>query len=233
MAAYSPAYSSLVNRLQEIELILSMARVTANRPPRRNSWVLVAALCRSGVVLLCSHIEGYIENLGTHAIEQIEQKQLSKSSMPVAFRYYLSRDLIDEVKQPSNAETTASKIDVLLARDAHIWDASPNLAPPLSATTFVGNFSTPKHVEISSFFRRFGFLTFHSDLSKRLTTQAQACTNMVDQVVDQRNKIAHGDPVTTGTPYDLEDMLKFVKLYCRTVDQVVGDWFRSVGCPIR
>lgn len=233
MAAYSSAYSGLVTRLKEIESLLEMARITEKNPSRRNSLLLVGALCRSGVVLLCSHIEGYIENLGTLAIEQIERKNLPKDSMPDAFRFYLSRDLIDEVKQLGNAETSASKIIGLFSRDGHIWNSDPLFSAPLSASTFIGNFATPKHVTISSFFRRFGYEEFHGDLSKRLTTQAQACTNMVDQVVDQRNKIAHGDQVTTNTPLDLENMLKFVKLYCRTLDQIVGDWFRSVGCPIR
>ena len=125
MAAYSAAYSSLMFRWKEIDSILAMARYTERNPARRNSWLLVGALCRSGVVLLCSHIEGYIENLGTLAIEQIERKNLPKKSMPAAFRFYLSRDLIYEIKQPGNAETSALKIDELLARDGHIWNSDP------------------------------------------------------------------------------------------------------------
>ena len=56
---------------------------------------------------------------------------------------------------------------------------------------------------------------------------------MVDDVVDQRNRIAHGDFDTAGAPSDLQNMINLVKLYCRTADQVVGDWFRDKGCPIR
>jgi hypothetical protein len=67
----------------------------------------------------------------------------------------------------------------------------------------------------------------------QLKQNFQACVTMVDHVVDQRNKIAHGDFVTAGVPSDLENMCNFVRMYCRTTDQIVGNWFRKVGCPIR
>lgn len=233
MAAYSEAYSSLVIRLKEIESILSMARANETRSLRRDSRLRVDSLCRSGVVLLCSHIEGYVENVGALAVERIGLKRISKGKMPAAFRYHLSRDLILGVKQSNEPEIIATRIDELMARDADVWNTTSHLSSPLSSEIFIGNFSTPKHDSISSFFGRFGYSDFHRDLLRRLTTQGPACTNMIDQVVDQRNKIAHGDQVTTGTPHELEDMLRLVKAYCKALDQVVGDWFRSIGCPIR
>ena len=56
---------------------------------------------------------------------------------------------------------------------------------------------------------------------------------MVDHVVDQRNKIAHGDFLTAGAPSELQDMCRLVRLYCRNTDEVVSNWFRSKGCSIR
>lgn len=233
MAAYSKAYSSLILRLREIETILSMAKVTDKNLKPLDSRLPVDSLCRSGVVLLCSHIEGYVENVGSLAVARIGTKNMPKGKMPPAFRYHLSRDLIVRVKQSDNPGTIAAKLDELMARDANVWDKTPHLSDPLASEIFVGNFSTPKHERISDFFGRFGYSNFHHDLSRRLTQQGPACKNMVDQVVDQRNKIAHGDRVTTGSPNDLENMLKLVKVYCRALDNVVGDWFRSIGCPIR
>ena len=86
---------------------------------------------------------------------------------------------------------------------------------------------------IEEFFARFGFDQFQRDLSRRLGGNYIPCRNMLDQVIEQRNKIAHGDTITIGTPTDLADMLRLVKQYCREADCVVGDWFRSIGCAIR
>ncbi|MCH8137200.1 MAG: hypothetical protein IIB77_14590 [Proteobacteria bacterium] len=233
MSAYSTAYSSLIIRLEEIEAVLSLARATAKAPPVRRNLVLVHALCRGGVVLLCSHIEGYIEDLGILAIDRIASKKLPKHVLSEDFRYFLSRDLIAGIKDSTHPPTVASKVRAFFTRDAHIWDNSSDYSSPLPATAFVGNFSNPRPEQIRRFFSRFGYTQFERDLAHRLTHDFRACRNMVDQVVEQRNKIAHGDSITTGTPQDLADMLRLVKSYCRVTDQVVGDWFRTKGCSIR
>jgi hypothetical protein len=127
----------------------------------------------------------------------------------------------------------AAKIADLLNRDGHIWDSNSNFKPPLSAILFIGDFSNPTHKKIKSFFGRFGFATYHAELAKYLRADFLPCKNMVDQVIDQRNRIAHGDTVTTGTPSDLAQMMRLVKQNSQGADCVVADWFSSLHCPLR
>ena len=191
------------------------------------------ALCRGGLVLMCSHVEGYIEDLGSVAINHIEQKGIPKVSLATKFKYHLSQDLIRGINTSTDPSVIAERLQELLERDGHIWDSSDHFAPPLPVDTFVGNFATPNHRAIRRFFGRFGYQEFHTDLNKHLLQNSAPCINMVNQLVDQRNKIAHGDAVTAGSPSDLEAMFRLVKLYCRGTDKVVGDWFRDQGCSIR
>ena len=209
-----------------------MARDTARMPPTPSNLVRIKALCRGGIVLLCSHLEGYVEALGALAISRVAENRTPKSSLSPSFKYYLSRDLIDNIVV-TVPETVASRIDDFLNRDGHIWDSSTRFSPPLPVDQFVGRFATPNHENIRGFFRRFGYQNFHSELAAQLQVRFSACTNMVNHVVDQRNKIAHGDSLTDGTPTELHDMCSLVKLYCRHTDEVVGNWFKSRGCPIR
>ena len=233
MARYSSAYSGLIRRLDEIEAIISIARRVSAIPMTQPNPSRVNALCRGGIVLLCSHVEGYVEDLGAVAINSLARKNLPKNSMSGAFKYHLSRDLIDDINRPTDPEAIASRVDTFLARDTHIWDATPNFTGQLPVETFVGNFATARHDNIGRFFRRFGYQNFQNDLVAQLQSNYLICRNMVDHVVDQRNKIAHGDFVTAGTPADLQDMCRLVRLYCRSLDKVVGDWFKSRGCSIR
>ena len=233
MARYSPAYSSLIRRLKEIQLILSMAHDFAKMRPIPPNPETVNALCRSGIVLLCSHVEGYIEELCVLAIGRIASKGLPKSSMPHAFKYYLSEDLIKNIQTRTDPELIASSVLKLLDRDTHIWDKEPNFASPLSADAFIRRFATPRHRNIKRILHRFGYKQFEYELSRHLSRDYMAAMNMVDNVVDQRNKISHGDFDTAGSPSDLHEMLKMTKLYCRGTDAVVGNWFRAIGCPIR
>ena len=231
MPRFSSAYSDLIRRVKEVESIVAMAR--GIRPVTQAHITRNKALCRGGIVLLCSHIEGFIEALGTLAVTRIADNAIPKSSLAPAFRYHLSQDLINGVKEAATPEVFVSSLDHLLYRDANVWDNSVHFSQPLRSDVFVGRFATPRHNDIVRFFRRFGYNRFENELGSRLQRDFLACKNMIDHVVDQRNKIAHGDPLVYGTPSELSDMCRLVLLYCRQTDQVVGDWFRSKGCPIR
>ena len=233
MARYSAAYSKLMDRLDEIESIRRLAIEISRKGVAPPHSTRVSALCRSGVVLLCSHIEGYIEELGSTAIARISVKNVRKEKMSLGFRYYLSRDLVDRIAMTEEAIKIGSRVVELINRDSHIWDSGDYFTEPLRADIFVRGFATPKHQHIRQFFGRFGFDAFHHEVAKKLRGDFVACIAMVDHVVDQRNKIAHGDFTISGAPLDLENMMKLVKLYCRVTDEVVCEWFREKGFTIR
>ena len=234
MSRYSGAYSKLIARLDEVDAITRLASDIANSrqaiPPHSTR---VRALCRSGVVLLCSHVEGYVEELASLAIIRIGEGDVPKTAMSLGFRYFLSRDLIQGIGRTEDPDAIGSKIVDFLNRDTHIWDSSIDFSPPLAADAFIGSFASPRHENIRRFFGRFGFEGFQHELALKLQADLTLCTNMVNHVVDQRNKISHGDFDTAGAPTDLQDMTRLVKLYCRTTDEIVCDWFRERGCTIR
>jgi hypothetical protein len=121
----------------------------------------------------------------------------------------------------------------LLSRDADIWASGIIFNAPLPIDRFMRGFAVPSTDEIKKFFSRFGYSDYQNDLALLLKSNYKICLNMVDQVVDQRNKIAHGDLVVTSTPKDVRDMIDLVTIYCRSTDQVVGSWFTKQGCVIR
>ena len=122
MPRFSSAYSDLIRRVKEVESIVAMAR--GIRPVTQAHITRNKALCRGGIVLLCSHIEGFIEALGTLAVTRIADNAIPKSSLAPAFRYHLSQDLINGVKEAATPEAFVSSLDHLLYRDANVWDNS-------------------------------------------------------------------------------------------------------------
>ena len=233
MARYTSAYSQFIGRMSEIESILSVARGLGRIGNIRTNLQLTRGLCRGGIVLLCGHIEGYIEDLVTLGITRLPEDRVRKEAMSSVFKFHLSRDLILDISSSTNPEVVVTKVEAFLSRDGHIWDSSPHFSFPIPVENFVGRFSTPTHENIRLFFRRFGYVGFHDDLAVQLRANLPICTNMVDQVVHQRNRIAHGDVLAYGTPADLEQMCRLVRLYCRNTDQVVANWFKGIGCIIR
>jgi len=233
MPQFTSAYSGLVRRYDEIDAIQRMARRLSGLAPTRTTLAQIDALCRGGVVLLSSHIEGYFEDLTGEALDRIHKRRLPKAVLGKPFKYYMSQDLIRAVRNAGSPATMVTKLEEMLHRDEHVWGNSPVFDGPLGLSPFADDFSNPNHKRIKKLMGRFGYRSFESDLSRALAADFVPCRNMVDQVVDQRNKIAHGDSVTTGTPGDLNDMARLVRQYCRASDRAVGDWFRNQGCPIR
>lgn len=233
MGRYTQAYSHFMIRLAEIDILLKLAEKEARGMPLTVSASRANALCRAGVVLLSSHIEGFVEELGEVALDHIAARNVSKAVLAPKLKYHLSRDLVDQIRKVTDPQAIVTGIDNLLSRDGHIWSAVPNYSGPLAVQVFVGDFVNPTHERIRKFFGRFGYDQFERDVAGRLTASYGPCKNMVDQVIEQRNRIAHGDTVTTGTPVDLKQMIQLIKLYCREVDCAVADWFRGHGCPIR
>lgn len=233
MSRYTAAYSGLVLRLKEIRLIVSHAKNLMKRTPTPANLDLANAACRGGIVLLCSHIEGYIEELGECSLNKIAEKQLPKSNFGNRIRYYLSRDYIDRIKTTQDKERLSKAIDDLFSRDGHLWDGSPRFRNDLTAEIFIGDFSSPTHKKIIKFFNRFGFSDFSKHLGGLLDSDYRACSNMIDTINDQRNKIAHGNVNIVGSPIDLENMMNLSKKYCMGTDKVVADWFKSKNCSIR
>ena len=233
MARYTEAYSGFVGRLPEVDVLRKLANEHLRSAGPLKGGEVVNPLCRAGVVLLSSHIEGYVEDLSEVILRRILEKKTPKQTLSGRFLYYFSKDVIDEISKTRDPDKISEKVRRLFERDEDIWCSKEKFSEELPVDRFVSGFSTPRFDEIRRFIARFGYKSYRRDLGRRLQASFQACIRMVDNVVDQRNKIAHGDAVTTATPADLENMMSLVRLFCRSTDVVVGNWFKENGCPIR
>lgn len=130
-------------------------------------------------------------------------------------------------------ERIAHKISTLCERDHDIWSGNEIFEKELPVERVVAGFATPRFREVRKFIGRFGYESYKYDLKARLRADADPCINMINNVVNQRNEIAHGDFNATNTPGDVQSMLDLVKMFCHATDGVVGDWFSEAGYPIR
>ncbi|MDE0000650.1 MAG: MAE_28990/MAE_18760 family HEPN-like nuclease [Rhodospirillaceae bacterium] len=233
MARYTQAYSRFVKRLPEVETLHKLANQHMRAVGPLKGMEVINPLCRAGVVLLSSHIEGYVEDLAEVILQKIVEKGAPKRTFSGRFLFYFSKDILSEIGETKHPDKISEKVKRLFDRDLDIWSSNEKFNEELVVDRFIASFSVPRFVQIRSFFARFGYNDYKGDLGRHLNASYPACVRMVDNVVDQRNKIAHGDFVTTTTPSDLADMLELVRLFCRSTDEVAGRWFTGVGCPIR
>jgi hypothetical protein len=124
VSRYTPAYTALLQRLYEVEQLRILTSKSIRLSPRPHEAARAKALYRAAIVLLCSHIEGYIEELCTLAIDGIHSKQIKKSKLSNAFFFYFSRDIIEEIKNTSDPSAISLKVKGLYSRDLDIWDST-------------------------------------------------------------------------------------------------------------
>lgn len=232
MARYTSAYCSFVVRMDEVTVLRKSAARLERIAPVANSKQ-IDALCRGGVVLLSSHLEAFIKELGELLLRRLFDKGVNRSTLDQRFFYHVSKDRVDNIQNATDPELVAKTIFEFLAADQDLWVRSGALPRYVDSERFNGGFSSPKFKKIKSYFNRFGFQTYHGDLQRNLTRNFVPYTNMVNHLVDIRNLIAHGDPGATKTPAEVKDMVDIVIQFCRATDKVFASWCKSKYCAIR
>ena len=145
----------------------------------------------------------------------------------------MSKDRIENVRSGSDPEKIAGNMRVFFESDSRMWEPIGGFPNPVSASEFNKGFSNPKFDKAKAYFGRFGYLDYRRDFFSQLGRHGQTTINNLDQIVDTRNSIAHGDPNATKTPAEIIDMIKIAKVFCRTTDNIFAKWCGDNLCCIR
>ena len=234
MTRYTKAYSAFTKGLAEVETLCHIASLREKRDPIGLKEE-INALSRSSIVLLSSRLEAYVKELGGIALDSLYEKSVPREKMPSQFYYHISKDKLDEIQDTSDPEKIARKVFLFIERDLPYWSRAEAFPKEIPIDRFNMGFSNPTLKRIGKYFNRFGYSgeDYQHDLYKRLANACLPTTNMVNQLVYTRNKIAHGDPMATQTPLELAKMIETIRLFCRCTDEVFASWWKTHFCSIR
>lgn len=232
MARFTLAYSAFLVSLSEIEALrrLALAKERTDPVGLRND---INALCRGAIVLLCSHLEAFIKSLGEIALDSMHAQNVPRAAVALQLYYHISKDVVDQLKDTTEPSKIAEKMFMFLKEDLPYWSQAGPFPQPIPADRFNKGFSNPGHPKIKAYFRRFGYADFDRDLARILRARYLVTINMVDHLVDIRNKIAHGDAGTTKTPSEVKDMSGIIRTYCGATDSAFASWWKNEFCSIR
>jgi len=232
MPRFTAAYSSFCIRIPEVNILHSRASRLETIDPIRNSHE-IDALCRGSIVLLSSHLEAYIKELGELFIRQIFDKQVNRNNICASFFYHISKDYLDRMKDSSDPVKIAAAIFEFIASDVDYWSRSGPLPIEIDADRFNSGFSNPSFKKIKKYFNRFGFYDYEQHIARSLRSNFQPYVNMVNHLVEVRNAIAHGDTLVKKTPKEISDITQMIQAFSRCTDVAFGNWSRDTFCVIR
>jgi hypothetical protein len=232
MPRYTSAYSSFVSRLDEVYLLHRIASAKEKADPVKLRKE-INVFSRAAIVLLCAHLEAYIKELGEVVLNNITLRSVPRTKLRDRFYYHISRDILDEVRDTSDPEKLAAKLFKFLDSDFSYWSHTGPFPQALPVDRFNKGFSNPSFEKIRAYFNRFGYSDYQGDLARLLKAKYTATINMVDHLVDTRNKIAHGDITAVKPPADVMDMILIIRAYSGATDAVFGSWCKANLCSIR
>jgi hypothetical protein len=193
----------------------------------------INAICRGAIVLLSAHLEAYIKDLGEVALDAFHTQSVPRTRLNGAIFFHLSKDILDEVSDTQEPSRIAEKVFNFLASDLPLWSRSGPFPIPIPVERFNKGFSNPAFDKIRAYFNRFGYKEYKNDLAHRLKADFKPIQNMVDHLVDTRNKIAHGDSLATKTPKELIEMIAIIRRYGIATDAIFTAWCKINLCKIK
>lgn len=233
VARFTTAYSEFVVRSQEVLILVRRAASLERSKEVISKGTEIDALCRGAIVLLSSHIEAYVKELGECALDAIYDRNICRSRLNERFFYYISKDWLNRVQDATEPDDVSLKVFEFLAGESEFWGRTGPLPRPIDSQEFCKGFSNPKFDKIRKFLNRFGYDGLRHHINVSLKADAVITLSNVDQIVDTRNAIAHGELSATKTPREVQILVTSAKQFCRTVDDGFASWFKANICPIR
>ena len=233
MTQLSAAFKRFEDRLSEIAHLRKIAEKYTHLPviiSESDQAAHTNALVRAGTVLLSSHIQGFVEDLSDLVVDRLIRDEIAGIKIPDSLRFHATKAAIREIREATDAAKTIEKMRRYRADYGEILEQNGPISIKFASSGYKDGFGNPTTSEIKKFFGRFGIDDFNKRMAGKLKSDWPIVENAVNQIVDRRNKIAHGDSLATLTIGELVDYMKLTRKYASATDRVVTSHFRLKGC---
>lgn len=216
----SAALLSLMTvRLAEVRELVGL------RPPDQHLAAAAprSAVNRAAVVLLCAHLEGFLEDLVGELIDQLNSSAPGIENVPLRLRAAHVTGEIDAIAAMTDAASRAERIGRLFRDHSDLWLAE-TLISQLRVEKVTAGMSNPGAPEISRLFLSVGL---EDALDEVALTDGSDPAKRVNEFVGVRNSIAHGEG-TKVTDDQVDRYLDAVECLGRGLDSAVARHVQSI-----
>jgi hypothetical protein len=211
----SQAFSDLGDRLKEVELL---SLLDPTRSGKTGQEATGNAINRGCIVLLCAHLEGFIEDIATEAID-IMIGRARVEDVPLLFRSLHAEDHLRSLEPIKDYKARAPRIKKMFETESDLWVAGKVLQPTMVRAKMVcDEMSNPGSKEIRQFLE-----LLDVDIEEYLTNIAQSgLLSSANGLVARRNAIAHGEVTAIPTFIDVDQYIVSVRELARCIDDALG-----------
>jgi len=210
----STALTDFQRRLLEVNSLLAADPTRTGKIPLNPE--LTGAINRASVVLICSHIQGYVEDLIAELADAIAAGAPVIQPIPVGLIDVHITSLLADIVA-STGQRREGAIRRLVDEVAPRWSAGTAITPGLLDTQMIiSDFGNPWPTQIRRVFRRFGI----TDIFRTIAPQRHhVLTQVLDEIVGKRNEIAHGRLSVSSTRADVQRYKRTAATVCERIDR--------------
>lgn len=210
----SIALTDLSTRLEEV-------RHLARMDPARNldevpqSRMASNAVNRGCIVLLCAHLEGFLEDLVVEALDTLAQLGTPVAQLPLSLRALHVEEHLRTIESMKDRNARAPRIEKMFQSEAGLWATGSCLTTSmLRPKTVCAEMSNPGSREVRQFLR-----ILDVDIDQHLRDiESIDLLGRVNGLVSIRNAIAHGDQEAKATYSDVDRYLELVEQLATAIE---------------
>lgn len=225
---YTPSGALLTYYTREKEIFM-LLRTISNKLVMKNTPVITPVI-RAGIVLLYSHIEGYIEDVVEEAIDFINNSGISSNALPSNLKVAHCMIDITELLNIQDATKREAMLNTLFIKNFPLFSGA-NLPPAkIDSNCLIKNFSNPSFEKIDKLFKQLGinkiFSTFYS--LGFPPQRVRLIKPTLDALAELRHDVAHGNFKQSCSFCDMINYTRTMKLLCKCIDASLGKYLEEL-----
>lgn len=178
----------------------------------------IRAVGRAQTVLLSSHFERYIYQVNEEAVAFLNDAHVVPSKLPDPLRVLHSKEPLDQLAETA-WENRAKQLESFVAIDGWLWTL--NVTGTLIHSRLLAWMSSPKPKNLVRYFKYWSIPDIFTAITRKPQTRNRLWLG-VQELVDRRNSIAHGDYSAQATASDVRRFERSVRLFCGRADRELG-----------
>jgi hypothetical protein len=214
----SASLASLQDGLEEVRDLQRANPTPTGLAPRQPE--ITQAIGRASVVILSSHLEGYIDGVNLEVTAVVNHGGVDSTRLPQILRLVHSKPAVEALAATAwEGNPRALKLAEFLASEGWLWAAS--LGGRLEADRLLIWMKSPMPDDLVRYYRHWGI----EDIFQAITRAPHVRSDLrlrIKELVEKRNAIAHGDQSTAATQNDVVAYIKAVATFAERADRVLA-----------